>query len=97
MNLLKALKYVSVDLLIVTLSLCNDREKKLQGQINKFHTWQCTEVMPLFLVLSSTYDPHLSRSSVIYYFDSSTLGDWPIHDQCGTNKANQQKELKSSS
>ena len=88
MNLLKALKYVSVDLLIVKLSLCNDREKNLKGQINKFHTTQCTEVMPLYLVLSSTYGPHLSRSCVIYYFDSNTQGHWPIHDPCGTNKAN---------
>ena len=35
-NLLKVLKYVSVDLFFVTLSLHNDREKKLKGQINKF-------------------------------------------------------------
>lgn len=87
MNLLKALKYVSVDLFIVTLSLHNDREKNQRS--SKQVSQQCAVVMPLSLVLSITYGPHLSRSSVLYYFYSSTLGDWPIHDQCGTNNANQ--------
>ena len=64
--------------------------KKNQRSIKQV-SQQCAVVMALSLMLSSTYSPHLSRSSVICYFDSSTLGDWPIHDPCGTNKANQLK------
>ena len=47
--------------------------KKIKGQINKFQSSDAV-VMPSSPVLSGTYGPHLSRSSVIYYFDSSTLG-----------------------
>ena len=53
---------------------------------------QCAGVVPLSLVLSSTYGPHLSRSSVIFIL---TVVHWVIgahmHDPCGTNKANQLK------
>ena len=65
--------------------------KQKNQRSNKQASQQCAGVVPLSLVLSSSYGPHLSRSGVIYYFDSSTLGDWRIHDPCGTNKANQLK------
>ena len=48
MNLLKTLKFVSVDLFIVTLSLHNDREKNQRS--SKQVSQQCAVVMALSLV-----------------------------------------------
>ncbi len=59
---------------------------KLVKQVSK----QCAGVVPKSLTLDS-YGPHLSSSSLYYYFDSSTKGAWPTHDPCGKNLANQLK------
>ena len=59
---------------------------KLVKQVSQ----QCAGVVPNSLTLHS-YGPILSSSSAYYYFDASTNGNWPTHDSCGKNQANQLK------
>ena len=35
--------------------------------------------------------PHLSASSLYYYFDGDTRYKWPTHDPCGRNQQNHKK------
>ncbi|XP_078355617.1 uncharacterized protein LOC144640318 [Oculina patagonica] len=37
--------------------------------------------------------PSLDDSSHFYYFDGDTRANWPTHDPCGTNQANQLKDV----
>ena len=57
---------------------------KLVKQVSK----QCAGVLPTSLNLNSN-GLYISASSLYYYFDGSTSGSAPIHDPCGTDKANQ--------
>jgi len=50
----------------------------------------CAGVVPKSLTLHPN-GPHLSSSSLYYYFDGSTSNNWPTHDPCGKNQANQLK------
>ena len=62
---------------------------KLVKQVSK----QCAGVVPKSLSLAGigSHGPYLSTSSLYYYFDGSTSNDWPTHDPCGKNQANQLK------
>ena len=35
--------------------------------------------------------PYLSASSLYYYFDGDTRGNYPTHDPCGNNQQNHKK------
>jgi fibrinogen beta/gamma subunit family protein len=52
----------------------------------------CTTIVPDRIVISSN-GPRLvvgtAPQNNYYYFDGSTLNDWPTHDPCGTNSPNQ--------
>ena len=57
---------------------------KLVKQVSK----QCAGVLPTSLTLHNN-GMYISANSWYYYFDGNTGGDWPTHDPCGTDKANQ--------
>ena len=57
---------------------------KLVKQVSK----QCAGVLPTSLTVNNN-GLHISAGSLYYYFDGNTGSDWPTHDPCGTNKANQ--------
>lgn len=59
---------------------------KLVKQVSQ----QCAGVVPNSLKLHN-YEPYLSSSNVYYYFHSSTRSNFPTHDPCGRNQANQLK------
>ncbi|XP_068692110.1 uncharacterized protein [Montipora foliosa] len=59
---------------------------KLVKQVSQ----QCAGVVPNLFRLHS-HGPYLASSGAYYYFDSNTRGDWPTHDPCGRNQANQLK------
>ena len=59
---------------------------KLVKQVSK----QCVGVVPKSLAMNS-HGVFLSSSSLYYYFDGETRGNWPTHDPCGKNQANQLK------
>ncbi|XP_068692117.1 uncharacterized protein [Montipora foliosa] len=59
---------------------------KLVKQVSQ----QCAGVVPHSFKLDS-YGTKLSSKSLYYYFDSNTRGNWPTHDPCGRNTANQLK------
>ena len=59
---------------------------KLVKQVSK----QCAGVVPKSFWLDSR-GPHLSTSSLYYFFDGNTRSHWPTHDPCGKNQANQLK------
>ena len=59
---------------------------KLVKQVSK----QCAGVVPKSITMDSR-GPVLSSASAYYYFDGSTSGNWPTHDPCGRNQANQVK------
>ena len=61
---------------------------KLVKQVSK----QCAGVVPNTFNLYNP-GPDLSRSSHYYYFDGDTSSDWPTHDPCGGNAANQLKDI----
>jgi len=61
---------------------------KLVKQVAK----QCAGVVPNSVRLYGA-GPDLSRGSHYYYFDGGTSGDWPTHDPCGGNGANQLKDV----
>ena len=42
----------------------------------------------------STNGPHLSASSLFYYWDGEASNSWPTHDPCGYNKAHQTTGVK---
>ncbi len=50
----------------------------------------CSGVVP-YRVLWHAYGPYLSASSLYYYFDGNTGGNWPTHDPCGKNRPNHKK------
>ena len=59
---------------------------KLVKQVSK----QCAGVVPNSYSPHS-YGPYLNSNSHYYYFDANTRGNWPTHDPCGKNQANQLK------
>ena len=59
---------------------------KLVQQVPK----QCAGVVPKSITMDSR-GPVLSSANAYYYFDGSTSGNWPTHDACGRNQANQVK------
>ena len=69
-------------------SIVRQKAGSLSCTLVKQVSQQCAGVVPTSLALHS-YGPQLSSSSLYYYFDGSTSDNWPTHDPCGTNKANQ--------
>ena len=61
---------------------------KLVKQVSK----QCAGVVPNTFNLYNT-GPYLSRSSFYYFFDGATNTNFPTHDPCGGNAANQLKDM----
>ena len=61
---------------------------KVVKQVSK----QCAGVEPKTITMNS-HGPYLNSANHNYYFDGSTSGNWPTHDPCGRNKANQVKGL----
>ena len=59
---------------------------KLVKQVSQ----QCAGVVPKSFALHSN-GPSLSSTSLYYYFDSNTKTNYPTHDPCGKNQANQLK------
>ncbi|KAL9960645.1 hypothetical protein ACROYT_G034129 [Oculina patagonica] len=59
---------------------------KLVKQVSE----QCAGVVPSSLRLDS-YGPIISASSLYYYFDGNAGSNFPTHDPCGKNQANQLK------
>ena len=59
---------------------------KLVKQVSQ----QCAGVVPTLFTLNS-FGPHLSSSSLYYYFDGNKNTNWPTHDPCGRNQPNQLK------
>ena len=51
---------------------------------------KCAGVVPKsFWSGSDRYGPGLSATNAYYYFDGNKNTNWPTHDPCGTNQANQ--------
>ena len=59
---------------------------KLVKQVSK----QCAGVVPRSFNMHA-HGPYLSSNSNYYCFDASTSANWPTHDPCGKNQANQLK------
>ena len=51
---------------------------------------QCAGVLPRSLTIGSN-GPNLSSSSLYFFFDGSTSGNWPTHDPCEKNEENHLK------
>ena len=58
---------------------------KLVKQVSK----QCAAVPTSFKLFSR--GPAVNGGSHVYYFDGGTDHNWPTHDPCGKNQANQLK------
>ena len=69
-------------------SIVRQKAGSLSCKLVKQVSQQCAGVVPTSLVLLSN-GPHLSSTSLYYYFDGSTSGSWPTHDPCGKYQANQ--------
>jgi len=68
------------------------KEGSITCRVVKQISKRCAGVVPNFVRLYSR-GPSLSRGSHYYYFDGDTSNNWPTHDPCGTNGANQLKDV----
>ena len=73
-------------------SIVQQRAGSIACKLVKQVSEQCAGVVPNSLVLHPN-GLYLKSSSIYYYFDSSTSGNWPTHDPCGTNQPNQLKGI----
>ena len=71
-------------------SFVSQKTGSLSCKLVKRVSKQCAGVMPKTITMDS-HGPRLSSSSLYYYFDGNTSGNWPTHDPCGKNQANQVK------
>ena len=69
-------------------SIVRQKAGSLSCKLVKQVSQQCAGVVPTSFVLDSN-GPHLSSTSLYYYFDGHTSGNWPTHDPCGKNQENQ--------
>ena len=69
--------------------------KKKQGSIScqniKNVATACSGVVPNRMLWWHLLGPRLYASSLHYYFDGETHGNWPTHDPCGKNTQNHKK------
>ena len=69
-------------------SIVRQKAGSLSCKLVKQVSQQCAGVVPTSFALHSN-GPHLSSTSVYYYFDGHTSGgSFPTHDPCGKNQAN---------
>ena len=73
-------------------SIVRLRAGSLSCKLVKQVSQQCAGIVPTSLVLNS-HGPHLSSTSLYYYFDGSTSDHWPTHDPCGKIQQNQLKSV----
>ena len=71
-------------------SIVTKKEGSLSCQNVKNVATACSGVVPQTIYWYS-HGPSLYASSLYYYFDGGTLGDWPTHDPCGENSQNHKK------
>lgn len=71
-------------------SLVMEKSGSLSCKLVKQVSKQCAGVVPKSITMHS-HGPSLNSASGYYYFDGSTSGNWPTHDPCGRNQANQVK------
>ena len=69
-------------------SIVRQKAGSLSCKLVKQVSQQCAGVVPTSFALRS-YGPYLSSSSYYYYFDGNTRDNFPTHDPCGKNQANQ--------
>ena len=69
--------------------------KKIGGSIScqniKNVATACSGVVPNRMSWWHRRGPRLYASSLYYYFDGETHGNWPTHDPCGKNTQNHKK------
>jgi hypothetical protein len=71
-------------------SLLTKKDGSMSCQNIKNVATACSGVAPNRIDWHS-YGPYLRASSVYYYFDGNTNGNWPTHDPCGKYSANHKK------
>jgi hypothetical protein len=49
----------------------------------------CTTTLPTSVSAGNGRGPWLAAANLFYYWDGSLSNNWPTHDPCGTNAANQ--------
>ena len=77
-------------------SIVRQNGGSLSCKLVKQVSTKCSGVLPKSLYANNNDGPYLQTSNLIYYFfDGSTTSNWPIHDPCGTNSANQLKDVAS--
>ena len=75
-------------------SIVRQNGGSLSCKLVKQISTKCSGVLPKSLYVNDNDGPFLQTSSLIYYFfDGSTENEWPVHDPCGTNSANQLKDV----
>jgi len=70
-------------------SLVQQRKGSITCKLVKQVSKKCAAVPTSFQVFGN--GPGVNRGDHYYYFDGSTSGNWPTHDPCGANNANQLK------
>ena len=77
-------------------SLVTEKSGAVSCQNIKNVNAACQSVAPI-TVSWGYYGPMLRASNYIYdiyyYFEGGTINDWPTHDPCGKNQANQKKNV----
>ena len=73
-------------------SIVTHKEGSISCQHMKNVATACSGVVPNRMTWYSR-GPYLSASSIHYYFDGDTRGNWPTHDPCGKNKENHKKRV----
>ena len=69
-------------------SLVQQKAGSITCKLVKQVSNQCAGVLPTSLILHNK-GLYISASSFYYYFDGNKNNDWPTHDPCGTDQANQ--------
>ena len=73
-------------------SIVREKAGSVTCKLVKQVSQQCAGVVPTSLTMHN-HGPHLSASSLYYFFDGNTGGGWPTHDPCGKNQPNQLKDV----
>lgn len=65
------------------------KDGSVNCQMVKLVNNRCTSTLPTSFKINTAYGPYFSASGLYYYFDGSKSANWPTHDPCGRNRANQ--------
>jgi len=71
-------------------SLVQQKRGSITCKLVKQVSQQCAGVVPTSFRPFS-HGPVIEATSLYYYFNSKTNGDWPVHDPCATSQANHLK------